>query len=729
MEKKTQIFSNKNGHSSELVNIQLSENIGDFVVQFDVQNESLSSMESESLCSQKCNNINCNSHADITQTILKQVKNPVQASSFLNILQHLLRIDSNHTSGNIIWNTIEKLVHRAILIDNPDDAERILNDAIEPMTMTCLNCNRDENSNMLLIEPIKSEQTREERPETEFVSKINCTPSMPNATPPPTSSQTYTPGMAPPPTVPGIPPPVMTTIPPPPPIMTGIPPLPTMTGTPSHSKLAQQSIPRPVKKMKTLNWDKIPPFKILGKQNIWTIMSTRQPKSIDFKELEDLFCVQAPKADTVITTDTIDGKLKTIHLIDGKRSLNINIFLKQFKGYDTNDAVIDLIASGNHNIVGSERLRGLLRLLPDAEEKECLNNFHGDHRRLGSAERFLLLLLQIPNYELRIESMLLKEEFKASITYLEPLIKATIEAGNKLMNNQTIVDIVHIVVTTGNFLNYGGYAGNAVGVKISCLTQLTDIRATKPGVNFMHFLTTQIKKFKPSMLQLMDDLKFLENVSKINIEQISSDIKSLDMQLQKIATKITGPNIANDIKNQMQDFLQNAKKKIINLNLLMEEVDIVRLKVADFFCEDISKFRLDECFKIFHSFYENFLMCNRENEKRNEMERKNILRQNAREAQTKIKSNLKYSNRSPTSKNKCLRHSRNHSTNVIRIEVSRKMSCGVETNNSSMNGDEFIDYLVTNPNNVIFLVISENSYIPKWHIKATIGVDYKRKLL
>ncbi|XP_075161425.1 uncharacterized protein LOC142234220 [Haematobia irritans] len=43
------------------------------------------------------------------------------------------------------------------------------------------------------------------------------------------------------------------------------------------------------------------------------------------------------------------------------------------------------------------------------------------------------------------------------------------------------------------------------------------------------------------------------------------------------------------------------------------------------------------------------------------------------------------------------------------------MSCGVETNNSSMNGDEFIDYLVTNPN---------NAKVPR--CKTRIGIAVKR---
>lgn len=65
----------------------------------------------------------------------------------------------------------------------------------------------------------------------------------------------------------------------------------------------------------------------------------------------------------------------------------------------------------------------------------------------------------------------------------------------------------------GNFLNSGGYAGNAVGVRLACLPELAKMRANKTGMTFMHVLTTQIEKVYPDLLNFTEDLKFLGNVS------------------------------------------------------------------------------------------------------------------------------------------------------------------------------------------------------------------------
>lgn len=133
--------------------------------------------------------------------------------------------------------------------------------------------------------------------------------------------------------------------------------------------------------------------------------------------------------------------------------------------------------------------------------------------------------------------MLLKEEFAANITYLDPCINAMIEAGDgklfylfrynfsfsskfppillpDLINNKTLQEVLYLVVVAGNFLNSGGYAGNAAGVKLSSLTKLTDIRANKPGMNLIHFVAIQAEKRNPALLNFTNELSNLENASK-----------------------------------------------------------------------------------------------------------------------------------------------------------------------------------------------------------------------
>lgn len=133
--------------------------------------------------------------------------------------------------------------------------------------------------------------------------------------------------------------------------------------------------------------------------------------------------------------------------------------------------------------------------------------------------------------------MLLKEEFNANLSYLEPSINAMLYAGEgddtqltillfgnlniafiyphlDLMMNKALQEVLYMVVVAGNFLNAGGYAGNAAGVKLSSLQKLTDIRANKPGMNLIHFVALQAEKKNRELLLFPEQFSSLENASK-----------------------------------------------------------------------------------------------------------------------------------------------------------------------------------------------------------------------
>lgn len=82
------------------------------------------------------------------------------------------------------------------------------------------------------------------------------------------------------------------------------------------------------------------------------------------------------------------------------------------------------------------------------------------------------------------------------------------------MMNKALQEVLYMVVVAGNFLNAGGYAGNAAGVKLSSLQKLTDIRANKPGMNLIHFVALQAEKKNRELLLFPEQFSSLENASK-----------------------------------------------------------------------------------------------------------------------------------------------------------------------------------------------------------------------
>ena len=79
--------------------------------------------------------------------------------------------------------------------------------------------------------------------------------------------------------------------------------------------------------------------------------------------------------------------------------------------------------------------------------------FEGDKSKLGSAERFLSHLVALPFYQVRIEGMLLKEEFQITMEELQPRLAVTIAASQALLDNKSLREFLRFALHTGNFIN------------------------------------------------------------------------------------------------------------------------------------------------------------------------------------------------------------------------------------------------------------------------------------
>jgi len=349
---------------------------------------------------------------------------------------------------------------------------------------------------------------------------------------------------------------------------------------------------------------------------------------IDFRDMENLFCLVAPKPPEApgdgkgeggVSGEKKKKEMSEVNLLDGKRSLNINIFLRQFRS--SNEDIIEMVVNGDYHEFEPEKLRGLMKILPEMDEIEMLKSWEGDMKKLGNAERFLLQLIDVKNYRLRVEGMLLKAEFEAQMSYLEPSIEAMLTAGEELMANQKLQNLLYMVLVAGNFLNSGGYAGNAAGMKISSLHKLTDIRSNRPGLNLLQYIAGQVEATQPELLSVVEDLEILGEASKTTIDTLNSDIAKLAGQITKVSSQVNAPNTESEVKDQLSEFLPYASRELDSFKAAMEDLTKLQVDLAEFFCEDSKTFRIEECFKAFHHFCSNFKTAVTDNEKRREQER------------------------------------------------------------------------------------------------------------
>ena len=104
--------------------------------------------------------------------------------------------------------------------------------------------------------------------------------------------------------------------------------------------------------------------------------------------------------------------------------------------------------------------------------------FDGDKSALGKSERFLLLLMALPFYKVRLEGMLLREEFQLYVEQLQSRFTVIISASKALLDNKSLKKFLCFALHTGNFINavsLGDICQDAIRIHVN---ECDDYRAT-----------------------------------------------------------------------------------------------------------------------------------------------------------------------------------------------------------------------------------------------------------
>ncbi|KAM5255218.1 FH2 domain-containing protein 1 [Ctenodactylus gundi] len=416
--------------------------------------------------------------------------------------------------------------------------------------------------------------------------------------------------------------------PPPPPLPQGPPGPPPPPGLPPAPHVNGYSSPGGKKRMRSFFWKTIPEEQVRGKTNIWTLAARQQHRfQIDTKTIEELFGQQEDTAKSSLSrrggslNSSFRDVREEITILDAKRSMNIGIFLKQFK--KSPQSIVEDIHKGKSEHYGAEMLREFLKLLPESEEVKKLKTFSGDVSKLSLADSFLHYLIQVPNYSLRIEAMVLKKEFLPSCSSLHADITILRTATKELMLCEELHSILHLVLQAGNIMNAGGYAGNAVGFKLSSLLKLADTKANKPGMNLLHFVAQEAQKKDTILLNFSEKLHHVQEAARLSLDNTEAELHSLFVRTRSLKENIQRDR---ELCQQMEDFLQFALEKLAELERWKWELLDEAHTLIDFFCEDRETMKLDECLQIFRDFCTKFNKAVKDNHEREVQELKQLQR-------------------------------------------------------------------------------------------------------
>lgn len=371
--------------------------------------------------------------------------------------------------------------------------------------------------------------------------------------------------------------------------------------------------------MRNFNWDAIPRHSVLGKRNVWTAQRNLENFELDTKRMEELFSHNEHhglirKGGTVRKSvwglSQIAAESENVSILNSKKSMNIGILLKQFKRPPKD--IVEAVRHGNM-CFASGKLRELNKLLPDDVETKKLMSFNGDLSSLNEADRFMVMLVQVPGYKVRLKSLLLREEFFPFIEEIKHSIAVMTTAANELLACDDLHSIIRLVLKAGNYMNAGGYAGSAIGFRMTSLLKLVDTKANKPGMNLMHYVTMQAQQIDEALLRFTEQLQHIRIAARIQKQEVEMDFQR---ELGKIKEAKMDASKQPDLLHQMEAFLRMADIRLTDVEVSLQELEAISTSVAEYFCEDPVTFKLEECCSIFHSFCERFDRAAQENRDR-----------------------------------------------------------------------------------------------------------------
>ncbi|KAJ0684621.1 putative formin, FH2 domain-containing protein [Helianthus annuus] len=187
-------------------------------------------------------------------------------------------------------------------------------------------------------------------------------------------------------------------------------------------------------------------------------------------------------------TSSQDPSSNLVQILDPKKAQNLSILLKALNV--TTNEVCDALKEGSE--LPLELIQTLLKMAPTGEEELKLRLYNGDISRLGTAERFLKRLVEIPFAYKRLESLLFMCTLQEEQDVMKESFQTLEAACIQLKKSRLFLKLLEAVLKTGNRMNDGTFRGSAQAFKLDTLLKLADVKGVDGKTTLLHFVVLEM---------------------------------------------------------------------------------------------------------------------------------------------------------------------------------------------------------------------------------------------
>ncbi|KAJ6238157.1 inverted formin-2 [Anaeramoeba flamelloides] len=348
----------------------------------------------------------------------------------------------------------------------------------------------------------------------------------------------------------------------------------------------------PSKPMKILPWNKYNVNQI--ENTIWKEINNdidHNKNDINTQEIESLFNNNAIVSNNKTTNNNNPNIIKSLNILKEDKFKNIEKMFNnlQISFLAIKNSILDL----DEEALTVDNLKELLITSPTKFEFELLEQYRGlKSLRLSKPEQFLLDIIDIPRYNIKIRSWLCKRTFQSKMDHIVKMIENLSLACNELKSSGTLKTILKVILTIGNYLNGGTYRGNASGFKLSTLPKLYHVKGNNTkSPNLLYFIAKLIGENGISAMQLINEIPHVKDASSVSFKSIKKNFQQIGKDLKMIQLEIIdcqNEQDAGNFRDKMRSFLNFSIKEYKSMAKRISDSESIFNQTVSFFAEDLN---------------------------------------------------------------------------------------------------------------------------------------------
>lgn len=390
--------------------------------------------------------------------------------------------------------------------------------------------------------------------------------------------------------------------------------------------VASTSVPAPPKQF--ISHDTVDTIKS-NPSELWQEIDETSLDNLD--EFTELFSRQAIVPKKEKEEKVKPTKVKTIKVLDGKRSQNVGIFSRSLH---VDFAEIEhAIYHCDTSVVSLEALTQLMLIKATDDELVMIKEASASvtDAPLDPPEEFLLKISNFSCSAERISCIVFQADFDEGCLAVSRKVETVKHLCEILLESEELKVLFSIILTLGNYMNGGNRTrGQADGFGLEILGKLKDVKSSDARVTLLHFIVkTYISRCRKNGTPLYEVQLPIPDPGDI-VKALAVDFKEVKDQVNALQKKVIGNKLLcfirtdslvkniffffieckkttemviaqsnadnlQPFKNQMATFLENAEKRIEKQLKKLEESQTVFMKTLKFYKFIPKSGTIDEC--------------------------------------------------------------------------------------------------------------------------------------